>query len=403
MPAGGQTTDTSTIGTWMVKKGDQVKRGDELLEVETDKATLAVESYANGTVLAILAESGDAVKAGTVIAYIGEESDMEEARSRQMGAVDDASPSVTEAPDTPAPPERSNLIEDEYQPIDKSAPPVLKTKSVSVKALPNAKLLARQKSVDLEVVAESVGKQILKRADVELYLSQIKTPEGSGDSIVPWTPMRRVIARRMLESTQNIPSFQVVIEVKMEQCIQFRKEVNESGYRISYNDILCKCAEAAIRKFPYMNASYSEDGIVLHRDVNVGLAVSVENGLVVPVVDKVNEKNIAEISSINKEHIQKARDGALTPQEMSGGTVTISNMGMYPVCQFNAVINPPEVCILAVAAVEDKPVADGAGWRSEPVMKVTGTFDHRVIDGAYAAQFLTEFKKIVENPALALL
>ena len=190
----------------------------------------------------------------------------------------------------------------------------------------------------------------------------------------------------------------------MTQCIVFRKLVNgaKDDIKLSFNDILFKCMEAAIRKFPYINSSYTDEAIIVHKDVNIGLAVSIDHGLVVPVAKQINRKNMEEISLVNKENIAKARSGKLSPEDMSGGTITLSNLGMYPVSQFNAIINPPEVCILAIAATEDKPVFVNGEWKAVPTMKITGTFDHRVIDGAYGAEFLAELKKIIETPALAL-
>lgn len=421
MPAGGQTTDTSTIGTWLVKKGDKVSRGDALLEIETDKATLTVESFAKGTVLAILAESGDELPAGTVIAYVGDESDMAEVEKRVGGGgkalEEDSNVLATDAEED----------EDEYQPIDKSEPvrcvkesakeevPEKKAQTkadlADIKAMPNAKKIAKENDIALTDVAEYSGKDILKRQDVYAYMDYLKNAPAKTEAseeevaVVPLTTMRKVIARRMLESSQNIPVFTATVEVEMEQCIAFRKLVNASkdDIKISYNDILFKCIEAAIRKYPYVNASYTDEAIILHKNVNIGLAVSVDKGLVVPVVKQVNKKNIADISNINKENIAKARDGKLTEDEMSGGTITLSNLGMYPVTQFTAIINPPEVCILAIGATEDKPVFVDGAWKAVPVMKITGSFDHRVIDGAYGAEFLTELKKIIENPTLALL
>lgn len=405
MPAGGQTTDVSVVGTWLVKIGDKVERGDALLEIETDKATLTVESYAKGIVLAMLAEEGDEVPAGEVIALIGDESDREEAKMRPTG--------------DEAPKDHKPMPEEEYQPIDKNAPrrtipetfvsgsekDILKQnarKPGQIKAMPNAKLLAKENHILLEDVAEASGKNILKRQDVAAFLeNNIQEKE---ETVIPFTNMRKVIARRMLDSVQNIPVFTAAVEIDMTQCMAFRRLVNsgKGERKVSYNDILFKCMEAAIRAYPYVNTSYSDEGILLHKDVNIGLAVSVEGGLVVPVVHGVQEKSISEIAACNRENIGKARDGSLSPEEMSGGTITLSNLGMYPITQFTAIINPPEVCILAVGAIEEKPVlADGA-WKAVPVMKMTGSFDHRIVDGAYAAGFLSEMKKIIENPALAL-
>lgn len=415
MPAGGQTTDTSTVGTWLVKKGDKVNRGDELLSIETDKATLTVESFAKGMVLALLVQEGDKASAGEVIALIGDESDMAEAERRAGGK--------SLADDTAKMPGAATLededsAEDEYQPIDKTAPvryaedskkrhkpQELQEKSLAdnketgeIKAMPNAKLLAKEHKISIADVADYTGKTVLKRIDVQTFLN-------AGKNRVPLTAMRRTIARRMLESSQNIPVFKVTVEVDMERCIAFRKKVNDNrdGLKISYNDILFKCIAAAMQKYPYVNASFAEDAILLHEDVNMGLAISVDGGLVVPVVKKVNAKSITEISKENNENISKAREGRLSADEMSGGTITLSNLGMYPVTQFDAIINPPEACILAVGAVQEKPVFENGQWRMAPYMNITGSFDHRVVDGAYGAQFLTELKKIIEDPAMALL
>ena len=391
MPAGGQTTDVSVVGTWLVKCGDKVKRGDALLEIETDKATLTVESYAKGTVLALLAKEGDRIPAGEVIALIGDENDREEA-----------------------------LRQEEYQPIDKTMPGRRKNlrdgaaersqygdagsggmEPDGIKALPNAKLLAKKNLISLNDVAEAAGKSVLKRQDVEAYLEGVAS---RGLITVPFTNMRRIIARRMLESVQNIPVFAATVEIDMTQCIAFRKLINSAGddKKVSYNDILFKCIASALCSYPYVNASCGEAEIILHRDVNIGLAVSVEGGLLVPVVHKVQEKSISSISECSREMVKKARAGKLAGEEMSKGTITLSNLGMYPVTQFTAIINPPQVCILAVGVIEEKAVFAEGTWKSVPVMKVTGSFDHRVIDGAYAARFLAELKKITENPALAL-
>ena len=415
MPAGGQTTDVSTIGTWLVKKGDKVKRGDPLLEIETDKATLTVESFAKGTVLDILVEEGDEVSAGTVIAYIGEEGDLPAGGAAQSdGAAQSVDTSQTDSTartggisQTGAQTGKSQDSEEEYQPIDKNEP---WRYARVIKAMPNAKLIARENGISLEEVADYAGKDILKRQDVNGYLesqkqkTDIVKTEVAEDEIIPLTKMRKVIAKRMLESSQTIPTFQITVEVDMTQCIALRKLVNgaKDDIKLSFNDILFKCMEAAIRKFPYINSSYTDEAIIVHKDVNIGLAVSIDHGLVVPVAKQINRKNMEEISLVNKENIAKARSGKLSPEDMSGGTITLSNLGMYPVSQFNAIINPPEVCILAIAATEDKPVFVNGEWKAVPTMKITGTFDHRVIDGAYGAEFLAELKKIIETPALAL-
>lgn len=406
MPAGGQTTDTSMVSEWLVKEGDKVNRGDALLEIETDKATLTVESFAKGIVLAIVAEQGDELPAGAVLAYVGDENDKAELNTKLENKTENIEKE-----------EVLNVDEEEYQPIDLTASvryvnqtnqekPTLESKCEEIKAMPNAKKIAKENGVSLSNVAQFVGKNTLKKQDVVTYLKSEKNGEQivKNDVVIPLTKKRKVIAQRMLESSQNIPTFTASVEVNMEQCILFRKITNESKERkISYNDILLKCIEAATRKYPYVNASYTEEGIVIHEDVNVGLAVGVDTGLVVPVVKNVEIKNVLQIAEENRQNIERARNGSLSIEEMTGGTITLSNLGMYPITKFTAIINPPEVCILAVGAMEDKPVLKNSLWTTVPVMTITGSFDHRVVDGAYGAQFLAELKKIVENPVLALL
>lgn len=424
MPAGGQTTDTSTVGAWLVKIGDKVRRGDELLTVETDKATLSVESFAKGTVLAILAEEGDKAAAGEVIALIGDESDKPEVEERLGGQ----SASGLEAAMTAGYVPDGNE-EEEYQPIDKSQPVRFacaqgvkparavhrKSDMEPIKAMPNAKLLARAHGISLGDVASFSGKNNVKRADVQKFMDEapcmdtaVTEETGHAEASVtevPLTSMRRTIARRMLESSRNIPVFRASVEVDMEPCIAFRTRVNgnKTGFKISYNDILFKCIDAAVRKYPYVNASYTDDAIVLHTNVNIGLAVSLDAGLVVPVVEAVNEKTITQIAQENKSNISRAREGKLAPEDMSGGTITLSNLGMYPVTQFDAIINPPEVCILAAGTVYDRPVLKEGQWAAVPMMTITGSFDHRVVDGAYGARFLAQLKAVIEDPAMALL
>ena len=430
MPAGGQTTDVSKIANWLVKVGDKVKRGTELLEIETDKATLTVESFAKGTVLALLVNEGDEASAGDVIAYIGDESDRDEVAQR-LGGGGGAAPAPKQ--------EAAEDEEDEYQPIDKNAPKnyVKKDQSAAdlmaekpaaekavpddIKAMPNAKLAAKENGVSLADVAAYTGKNVLKRADVLDYVENAeKAPATAGeaaaseapaapaavrrgDERIPLTKMRKAIAVMMEKSTQTIPAFQVATEIEMDACIAFRKLINAVPDRkVSYNDILFKCMEAAIRKYPMINASYEEDAIVVHHDINIGLAVAVDAGLLVPVCKNVEQKTISEISEINKANIAKARMGKFAADDMRGGTITLSNLGMYPVSHFTAIINPPEACILAIGGVKEKLVMKDGKVEVIHVMEVTASFDHRVIDGAYGAGFLKELKAIVENPALAL-
>ncbi len=400
MPAGGQTTDESMVAEWLVKVGDRVKRGDILLNIETDKAVLEVESFANGIVIDILVKEGENASAGDVLALIGDEKDLEQ---YQKGS-DKASASLEAAP---------AQDEDEYRPImpdhtyDDAKRPAAPKEESAVKAMPNAKKYARENGIDINAFAREHGLEVVKLADLknlaETRLPAVKEADGAPPyTDVPHSSMRRTIARRMLESTQNIPSYQVAVSIDMSACIELRTALNsrQSDVKVTYNHIIMKAISVAVRKFPNINASWTDSAVRQYRDVNVGLAVSVDNGLIVPVITETQKRGILEIASETAGKIAKARAGKLTPGELTGGTITLSNMGMYPIQNFTAIINPPEVCILALGSVEDKYVVRDGKAVIAPMMTATASFDHRVIDGAYGAQFLTELKQLLEMPAL---
>ena len=398
MPSGGQTTDKSMVADWFVAIGDEVKRGDVMLEIETDKATLPVESFTKGIVIDILVPSGEYASAGDALALVGNSADL-----AQYNKEENIPSESTEAE-----------ADDEYKPIMKGSKPVVQEKKETVcknseiKAMPNAKKYARENKIDLNDFADKHGLNVIKLSDLKKYLEDMKskqeeTPEAEYTDI-PHSNMRRTIAKRMLESVQNIPVFQIVVDVDMTSCIALRKQMNSLNpeTKISYNDIIMKAMGAAAKKHPEVNSSWREDAVRRYSQVNIGLAVSIEGGLVVPVVKNVGVLTVSEISAASREKVKKAREGKLLPEEMSGGTITLSNLGMYPLKNFTAVINPPEACILALGAIEDRTcVADGE-MHILPAMTVTATFDHRIIDGAKGAEYLKELKLLLENPALII-
>ncbi len=410
MPSAGQTTDEATIVTVRVKAGDTVKRGDVLVEAETDKAVLPVESYAAGQVLDVLVREGDTVTAGTVLAVVGKQEDA--AAYHRGGAV----PAAPAAPVVPAAvPTAEAEADDEYLPIIKGQTPARpKTAAGAVRAaaypaMPNAKMLARERGIDLTVITPSNG-QFIKRQDVlaaktaaPAAMEEPPAVQAADYEVLPMSRMRTIIGRRMQESMQNIPAWQCTVSVDMEACMALRASYREKrGVKLSYNDIMAKAIAVASRKFPLVNARYEQDEVRVYRHTNVGLAVALEGALVVPVVKEIDEKGLEQIAQAYQQQIKKARDGKLAPADMGCGSITISNLGMYDVDQFIAIVNPPESCILAVGSIRVEPVWDGSAFRPVHRMSVTGSFDHRIIDGAYGAQFLQELKALMETPALML-
>jgi pyruvate dehydrogenase E2 component (dihydrolipoamide acetyltransferase) len=403
MPSGGTNTDQLLVVSWKKKAGDAVKRGDILLEVETDKALLEVESFAQGTLLKRLVEEGSYGTVGDVIAYIGNPEDLaaletESAPSKPTaGDLDVITPTEPTTPPTP-------VSEPETTPSAQAD-----SSNRTVKATPAAKKEARDRGLDLAEVHRSVGKEILRRSDVVQFSgvsagspnSSRATGDVTGFTLVPLTTMRRIIAERM-EAGSSVPTFTAEIEVDMTGLIRLRSALSEhfKSIKFGYNDIIAKCVAIAAGDYPLVNASFTDKGIRIFRSVNIGLAVSLEQGLAVPVVCDVRGKDIASLAEANAANIAQVRTGKFDPKILENGTLTISNIGKYPITRFTAILNPPQSCILAVSAIQSRGVWVNGQLREQPTAAITGTFDHRVIDGRYGAEFLTGLKELLEHPAL---
>jgi pyruvate dehydrogenase E2 component (dihydrolipoamide acetyltransferase) len=403
MPSGGTNTDQLLVVSWKKKAGDAVKRGDILLEVETDKALLEVESFAQGTLLKRLVEEGSYGTVGDVIAYIGNPEDLTALEA-------EFAPSKPTAgdPDVITPTESTTLATPVSEP---ETTPSAQADSANrtVKATPAAKKEARDRGLDLAEVHRSVGKEILRRNDVVQFSgvsagspdSSRATGDVTGFTLVPLTTMRRIIAERM-EAGSSVPTFTAEIEVNMTGLIRLRSDLSEhfKGIKFGYNDIIAKCVAIAAGDYPLVNASFTDKGIRVFRSVNIGLAVSLEQGLAVPVVCDVRGKDIASLAEANAANIAQVRTGKFDPKILENGTLTISNIGKYPITRFTAILNPPQSCILAVSAIQSRGVWVNGQLREQPTAAITGTFDHRVIDGRYGAEFLTVLKELLEHPAL---
>lgn len=410
MPSAGQTTDEAKIFGVQVKVGDTVKRGDVLMEAETDKAVLPVESFVAGVVLDVLVKEGDDVTAGTVLAVVGKAEDAARYRRGGAAAAGPIAPTVPQA--IPVPGE-----DEEYLPIIKDAE---RTEDLPARgsaaaapaapypAMPNAKMLAKDMGVDLGEIAPANG-VFIKRQDVLVHrtapaasVSRASAPEKEYE-VMPMTRMRTIIGKRMQESLRDIPAWQCTVSVDMTACMALRDTYKvKKGVRLSYNDIMAKAIAVASRKFPLVNARYEDGEVRIYHHTNVGLAVALDGALVVPVAREVDIKGLERIAEDFGTLVERARDGKLGPADMGCGSITISNLGMYDVDQFTAIVNPPESCILAVGSIQTQPVWDGTAFQPVPKMTVTGSFDHRMIDGAYGAQFLRELKLLMEEPALMM-
>lgn len=396
MPSAGQTTDEATIVAVHVKVGDTIKRGDVLCEAETDKAVLPVESFAAGTALAVLVHEGDTVTAGTVLVAIGKPGET-------YGAAPEAAAPAAPAAPVPAAPVTE---QDEYLPIIKGASvpaaPAAPASHPAYPAMPNAKLAAREMGVDVGAVPAANG-QFVTRTDVARYTPPAAAVVEAEYEVLPMSRMRQIIGKRMKESLSEIPCWQCTTSIKMDACMALRDTYKDKkGVKLSYNDIMAKAIAVASRKFPLVNARYENGEVRVYKHTNVGLAVALDGALVVPVVKSIDAKGLTEIAGDYKVQIAKARENKLLPDDMGCGSITISNLGMYDVEQFIAIDNPPESCILAVGSIKVKPEWDGEKFVPANMMTVTGSFDHRIIDGAYGAQFLQELKTLMEAPALML-
>lgn len=410
MPSGGQTTDEMMILDWNKQVGDTVRRGDILFEIETDKAVLTVESFAEGTLLEIRYPAGEMVRVGEVVALIGDKGDAE--LNRNIAEEDYDVEAITGKADA--------VYNKELQTGTQQAtsPP----NSALIAASPLARKIAAAEHVSLKDIFETTGGKVIKKADVEVFISKrrketmrgiaatVSDPVGQPDdfTLVDVLPVRNTIARRMVDSLALAPHYVISIDIDMTEAINLRETFNknfeQSGYRVSYNDILMKVVSSAIGDFPLINSVYLGDQVKLFKNVNIGLAVATDSGIVVPVVKEVNKKRISDVAKQNTANIAKVRSGKLQESDMHGGTITISNLGMFGINQFTAIINQPESCILAVGAIQRKPVADAESENIivKPLMTITASFDHRIIDGAVGAPFLQKVKQLLEEPGLLL-
>ena len=420
MPALSPTMEEGVLAKWHVKVGDVVSAGDVIAEIETDKATMEVEAVDEGEVTDILvAEGTEGVKVNTPIARLKDEGGATAPKpvaKTEEAAKAEAAPATAEAPKAAA-----------------VAPAPAAPKSDSgerIFASPLARRLAAQAGIDLKAIKGTGPHGRIVKRDVEgapkgaaqpaaataaattgiaprqaQSLAQMGIPDGSYD-LIPLDGMKKAVARRMVDSIQNVPHFPLFIDVEIDQLMAVRAKVNKmlepQGIKVSVNDFVIKAAALALKLVPEANASYTPEGIAMHHNADVSMAVAIDGGLITPIIKKAETKGLAQIATESKDLAKRARERKLKPDEFQGGTFSVSNLGMFGIKQFTSIINEPQGCIMSVGAGELRPVVKDGQIVPATVMTVTLTCDHRVVDGATGARFLQAFKPLIEDPVAML-
>ncbi len=421
MPRMGQSMETGVILKWLKQPGDTVKHGDPLVEIETDKATVDIQSFHSGTVTELVAQEGDTVEVGAVIARI------EEQHPERVGQA--ATPAL-EAVALPAELIRQMEIAlpaNGTERVGQAATPTPEAVSFNgatrkgqrPNASPLAKRLASAHGIDLLALTGSGPGGRIGKADIDSWIAQPRaasvpqaiaptapiTPPApipaqtqTSGKRVPLNKMRQTAARRMLQSKQQAPHFYVAMDVEMTRALQLRESLKARGIAVSVNDLILKAAALALVQFPNLNATFDGDAIIQHADVNLAVAVAVDEGLLTPVVSRCQTLALPDLAAQSRQAAERARAGRLNATDLDGGTFTVSNLGMFGVKHFEAIVNPPHAAILAVGAVQRVPVFDAQDRVvAAQLMTATVSADHRVTDGAEVARFLTAFKGALED------
>ena len=411
MPKLSDTMTEGVVATWLKKVGDAVESGELLAEIETDKATMEFESFFDGVLLHIGVEQGQTAPVDSLLCVLGEEGEDISAilSGAEAPAAAPAAPAAAPEP-APAPAPAPVPVAAPVPAAPVPAPePAPVSASGRVKASPLAKRLAEERGMNIATIPGSgEGGRIIKR-DVEHFhpaAAPVAAAAPAGTERFteePVSQMRKTIARRLAESKFTAPHFYLTVSIDMSTAMAARKEINASGeVKVSFNDMVVKAAALALKKHPAVNSSWLGDRIRYNEHVHIGVAVAVEDGLLVPVVRHANEKSLSSIGAEVKDFAGRARDKKLQPADWEGNTFTISNLGMFGIEEFTAIINPPDACIMAVGGIQEQPVVKNGAVVPGHVMKVTLSCDHRVVDGATGAAFLNDFKAFLESPVRML-
>jgi len=415
MPALSPTMEEGTLAKWLVKEGDTVKSGDILAEIETDKATMEFETIDEGTIQKLLvAEGTDGVKVGAPILIMA-------------GDDEDASAPAPKADAAPAAkPQKEPEVVKAAAPAPAAQAAPAAAAGDRVKASPLARRIAEQKGVDISAVTGSGPNGRVVKADIEgaqpgapkpaaaaapasapaaapvAAHAPAPAPEGVPSETVKLSNMRKTIARRLSESKQQVPHIYLTVDINLDALLKLRGELNKGlesrGVKLSVNDMLIKAQAAALMEVPSCNVQFAGDNLIQFKRADISVAVSIPGGLITPVVTSADTKSLSAIATEIKDLAGRAREGKLQPHEYAGGTASLSNMGMFGIKQFEAIINPPQAMILAIGAGEKRPYVVNDTLQIATVMSATGSFDHRAIDGSDGAAFMAAFKRLCENP-----
>jgi pyruvate dehydrogenase E2 component (dihydrolipoamide acetyltransferase) len=426
MPKMSDTMTEGVVSKWHKKVGDKIKTGDLVADIETDKATMEFESYQEGVLLYRGVEEGQAAPIDGVLAILGKEGEdysklLEEEKKKAPAAQSQAQAKPeakkeepkTETPKKEEAEQPKKEVVAEKKPAQPQVPTPQPADTGMLKASPLARKLASDKGIDLNFVKGTGDNGRIVKRDIDWFkegnvvagtaaaMPGAVTKESYQDVTV--SQMRKTIARRLHESKTTAPHYYLTMEIDMDNAVSARESINNVlGVKISYNDIIIKAAATALRHHPKVNASWYGDFIRMNNHIHIGVAVAVEDGLLVPVVRFADSKTLRQINAEVKDFSQRARDKKLQPQDWEGNTFTISNLGMYGIEEFTAIINPPDSCILAVGGIAQKPVVKNNSIVPGNVMKVTMSCDHRAVDGATGSEFLRTFKGLMENPIILL-
>ena len=409
MPRLSDTMTEGVVAQWLKKVGDKVAEGDILAEIETDKATMEFESFNEGTLLYIGLNDGDSAPVDSLLAIIGEEGEDIDKLVSEFKIIAPAAEKETPAPAKAAQQTKAPTPE----PIPTPVVSQVTNTGGRIIASPLAKKIANEKGIDLSTVAGSGENGRVIKRDVENFVpSAVSSAPAPVASIASGTEsfeesnnsqMRKIIAKRLAESKFTAPHYYLMIDIDMDNAISSRKAINElPDTKVSFNDIVVKASAMALKKHPKVNSQWFDDRTRIYHHVNIGVAVAVEDGLVVPVIPFTDQKSMTQIGAEVKDMAIRAKSKKLTPQEMEGSTFTVSNLGMFGITEFTSIINQPNSAILSVGAIVQQPVVKNGEIVVGNTMKVTLACDHRTVDGATGAAFLQTLKQFVENPVMML-